>query len=70
MSRSRGRGAKNIMDMQKHRKEQHISSIARPGSKLAKQAMKGVCTIRSLSATMIYFYNKRFESGKFSVKVM
>lgn len=70
MSRSRGRGSKNIIDIQEIRREQHKSDIAIAGSKIAKQARKGVCTIRNLSATMIFFYNKRFKEKGFAIKVM
>ena len=44
------------------------------GSKLAKRAAQGTCTIKDINimtrALLSMFYNKRFESGKYSIKVM
>lgn len=71
MSRSRGRGkSKKKSDPGAHWRERLNSETTIPGTKMAKQALKGMCTIRSLSATMIYFYNKRFETNRFAIKVM
>lgn len=74
MSRSRGRGknkSESDPDRSAYLRERFISKTAIPGTKIAKQALKSVCTIRGgLSATMIYFYNKRFETNRFAIKIM
>lgn len=72
MSRSRGRGRSNKFrsDFDAYIRERITSRLAIAGTKIAKQALKGICTIRNLSPVMIYFYNKRFKANRFPIKVM
>lgn len=71
MSRSRGRGKSKFRScFYAYLGDELNSRPSVPGSKIAKQAMNGVCTIRNLSAAMIFFYNKRFSLNRFAIKVM
>jgi len=45
-----------------------------PGGKLSRKAKNGVLGLKEFNAMskacMMYFYKKRFESGKYAIKVM